>query len=138
MMKSAELERVRNSVLILAACIAGLVAMTLLMTGRLSVFSVVFLMLGFVFMATHWGLLSKFVECLGRGEKSMTTLWGIVVPFPLILALAIVYVACRVDLRMLLPSTVGILSIPLAGVCYGIYNGLIGCLRASGEKGLSS
>jgi hypothetical protein len=137
-MKSAELERVRNSVLILAACIAGLIAMALLVTGNVPSFSVVFLVLGFLFMAAHWCLLSEFAGRLGRGEKSMTALLGIVMPFPLVLALAIVYVACRVDVRMVLPSAAGILSVPAAGVCYVLFTGIIGCLHVAGEKGIVS
>jgi hypothetical protein len=65
-------------------------------------------------------------------------IWGFFMPFPLLLALAVVYVACRVDVRMILPSAAGVLSVPVAGVCYGFLNGLIGCLRSAGEKGLAS
>lgn len=137
-MKSAELERVRNSVLILAAVIACVVAMALLMTGNAPSFSVVFLVLGFLFMAAHWGLLSLLVGSFASGEKGTTAIWGVFMPFPLFLALAVVYVACRVDVRMVLPSAAGILSVPAAGVCYGLFNGLIGCLRVAGEKGIAS
>lgn len=112
--------------------------MALLLSGKVSSFSVLLLALGFSFMSAHWFLLSIFVDCLGRGEKQTTVLWGLIVPFPLLLALAVVYVACRVDVRMVLPVVAGLLSIPVAGVCYGLFNGLLGCLRTAVEKGIAS
>jgi hypothetical protein len=89
-------------------------------------------------MSVHWWMLSAFVEGLNGRDKMGTIFFGMFLILPLILSLSVIFVAARIDTRMILPAAVGVMAVPVAASSYGLVAGLAGCLRPARGKELDA
>lgn len=134
-MESVQIKMIRNNVLILAIVIASLAICICVRSVVFTPVSIFLLLLGLVFMSIHWWLLSDFIESLAQAPSFIRIFRGIVLMFPLLLALSVVFISAKLSRASMLPSIIGVVSLPFAITLYGLYSGISGFCVAPLLKG---
>lgn len=123
------IQKVRKQVTILGAAIAIVLSVPVAFLHGLPASWPIFLLANYLLTAAHWWLLAKVISALFSNERTLTVLLGMVAFFPLAMALALCFVAGRINQTLMIPAGAGIVSVPLAITLYCIVAGLEGLLH---------
>jgi len=134
-MKVTELHKVQIQVTLLTVLMVSAAALVLARPGRLPASSLIFMILGAVFMVAHWWLLGRVVGSLAGGQGLQTAVWGLLSVFPVAAALAVVFVAAGLDRPVPLAAAIGVAGVPAAVTVYCLFYGFSYLPRPAGRKG---
>jgi hypothetical protein len=118
------IKKVRKQVTISGAVIAIALSVPVAFLHGLPASWLIFLFANYLLIAAHWWLLTKVIDALFSNERTLTVLFGMLAFFPLAMALALCFVAVKLDRTLMIPAGAGIVSVPLAITLYCIVAGL--------------
>lgn len=124
-----DMQKVQKQVTILGAAMAIVLSVPVAFLHGLPASWPIFILANYILMAAHWWLLANVISALFSNERTMTVLLGMVAFFPLAMALALCFVAGKLDRALMIPAGAGIVSVPLAVTLYCIVAGLAGLLH---------
>lgn len=107
-MGSCDTHGLHRRILLLSVGITFLATPSLALLPGFQAPFVAFYLCAVAFMALHWWTLSGAIDSLFNDERTLAAVRGALSAFPALLALALIYVAARINRAFIVPAAIGI------------------------------
>jgi len=125
-MNGMSIKKVQTDVLILSAICAGIAILYVILNPRFNPKSIIFLVTCFLLVSLHWWLLGNLVVSIFSKDRLITVITALFAFFPLVLALALCYVAGKINRIFVIPAGFGMFTVPISVTAYCLFYGLLG------------